>query len=199
MALDDRIPRLGCGRPIDEVWRTVNRPPDAHERSCRQCQSARASLRSLAEATRSLRHNDTTDPALRPRSKVKETIMNLVRAEVRRGSRLPLRRDSLGDIAISEQAIASLIRWAAAGIPGVNARRCNIELFQSPGPPGTGAPEPDPDPLDVAVNVRISVASGTPIPEAAALLRERITNALAKHVGVRARTIDVLVEDLHDV
>ncbi len=127
MALED-IPRLGCGRSIDRIWATIDRPPTAHEEHCEQCQTARTRLQRLGEATRSLRESDLHDPALKPRPGIENAIMDVARAEVRRGSRILLRSADNGTTEISEQALSSLIRVAAAAIPGVHSRRCRIEI-----------------------------------------------------------------------
>ena len=127
MALDD-IPRLGCGRSIDRIWATIDRPPTAHEEHCEQCQTARTRLQRLGEATRLLRESDLHDPALTPRPGIENAIMDVARAEVRRGSSILLRSADSGTTEISEQALSSLIRVAAAAIPGVHSRRCRIEI-----------------------------------------------------------------------
>jgi uncharacterized alkaline shock family protein YloU len=193
MAIDETIPRLGCGRSIDEVWASINQPPTDHENGCVQCRTARASLAKLAEATLTLRDNDAEDPSLQPHHAVKDAIMNLARAEVRRGSLLPVYRADQGGITISEQAITSVIWFGADALPGVRARRCRVH--------------PDPDTAetrsagtsDIAVNLRIAVASGTDIPGTAQLLRERIISMITAHVGLNAGAINITVEDFYDV
>ena len=193
MALDEDTPRLGCGRSIDEIWATIDLPPGAHESGCVQCQTARASLEQLAEATRALRLDDSNDAGLRPRSGVKDAIMATARSEVRRGSRIPLHRSGDGIIAISEQAFTSVVRFAADTLPGVHARRCHVEF------PAASGDESAADTAGLRVNLRIAVAAGTDIPDAAETLRLRIISMIAAHVGVSAGTIDILVEDLYDV
>jgi uncharacterized alkaline shock family protein YloU len=196
MALDDNTPRLGCGRSIDEVWASINQLPDAHEQYCDRCRTARASLAQLSEATRTLRAQDEENPALQPRSAVKDAIMKVARAEVRRGNRIPVHHVKQGVIELSEQAISTVIWLGADALPGVRARRCrahsdNLEIADNPGPPaGTAV---------LTVDLRIAVAAGTYIPEAAHLLRQRITGMITAHVGVDAGTINIVVEDLYDV
>jgi hypothetical protein len=194
MAIDETIPRLGCGRSIDELWATISQPPTAHENGCAQCRTARASLAKLAEAARMLRDNDAEDASLQPHHAVKDAIMNVARAEVRRGSRLPVYRSGQGGIAISEQAITSVIWFGADALPGVRARRCRVH--------------PDPDTADaprsagtagISVNLRIAVASDTDIPGTAELLRQRIISMISAHVGLNAGTVNITVEDFYDV
>lgn len=204
MAIDD-IPRLGCGRSIDRIWATIDRPPTAHEEKCGQCQTARTQLRGLSEATRSLRESDLHNPALKPRPGVKNAIMDVARAEVRRGSRILLRSADTGITEISEQALSSLIRSAAAAIPGVHPRRCRIEIraaAASPAgedhPPGTTVMATDAGPR-LIVNLRVAAAPGIVIPLAAEALRHEISNAIPAGVGIGAGTVNIIVEDLYDV
>ncbi|MCG2624372.1 Asp23/Gls24 family envelope stress response protein [Arthrobacter sp. I2-34] len=196
MALDDNIPRLGCGRSIDEVWTTIDQPPNAHEQDCDQCRTARASLAQLSEATRTMRGHDEEDPGLQPRSAVKDAIMSLARAEVRRGNRIPIHQVEQGVIEVSEQAISTVIWFGADALPGVRARRCRVhpdypDIADNPGPPARTA--------GLTVDLRIAVATGTYIPEAAHRLRQRITGMITAHVGLNAGTINIVVEDLYDV
>ncbi|MGM0929384.1 MAG: Asp23/Gls24 family envelope stress response protein [Actinomycetota bacterium] len=196
MALDDNAPRLGCGRSIDEVWDTIDQPPDAHEQYCDGCRTARASLAQLSEATRTLRAQDEENPGLQPRSAVKDAIMKVARAEIRRGNRIPVHQVKQGVVELSEQAISTVIWWGADALPGVRARRCrahsrNPEIADNPGPPaGTAV---------LTVDLRIAVAAGTHIPEAAHRLRQQITGMITAHVGLDAGTINIVVEDLYDV
>lgn len=194
MAIDENIPRLGCGRSIDEVWANINQPPTAHENGCVQCRTARASLAKLAEATRTFRENDTEDASLQPHHAIKDAIMNVARAEVRRGSRLPVYRVDQGCIAISEQAITSVIWFGADALPGVRARRCRIHPD-----PDTADDHPSAGTADISVNLRIAVASGTDIPGTAHLLRQRIISMITAHVGLNAGAINITVEDFYDV
>ncbi len=204
MALDD-IPRLGCGRSIDSIWATIDRPPTAHEEQCEQCQTARTRLERLSEATRSLRESDLHDPALKPRPGIKNAIMDVARAEVRRGSRILLRSADNGTTEISEQALSSLVRSAAAAIPGVHSRRCRIEIRSAAaglagedhpsGPTGTAA---DAGPR-LIVNLRVAAAPGIDIPLMAEALRHEISNAIPAGVGIGAGTVNITVEDLYDV
>ena len=201
MALND-IPRLGCGRSIDRLWATINRPPTAHEEGCEQCQTARTQLQRLREATRSLSESDLQNPALKPRPWIKNAIMDVARAEVRRGSRILLRSAENGITEISEQALSSVIRFAAAAIPGVHSRRCRIEIRSAAhslagedhalGTTGNAAPR-------LIVNLRVAAAPGIVIPLVAEALRHEISNAIPAVVGIGAGTVNIIVEDLYDV
>lgn len=201
MALED-IPRLGCGRSIDSIWAGIDRPPTAHEEQCEHCQTARTQLERLREATRSLRESDLHNPALKPRPGIKNAIMDVARAEVRRGSRILLRSADNGTTEISEQALSSLVRFAAAAIPGVHSRRCRIEIRSAvPGPAGEDHPS---GPTTTAgprliINLRVAAAPGIDIPLMAEELRREISNAIPAGVGIGAGTVNITVEDLYDV
>lgn len=201
MALDD-VPRLGCGRSIDNIWATINRPPTAHEEHCEQCQTARTRLERLSEATRSLRESDLHNPALKPRPGIKNAVMDVARAEVRRGSRILLRSAANGTTEISEQALSSLVRFAAAAIPGIHSRRCRIEIRSAtPGPAGQDHP---PGTTATAgprliVNLWVAAAPGIDIPLMAEALRHEISTAIPAGVGIGAGTVNITVEDLYDV
>ena len=151
-------------------------------------------LAKLAEATRTLRHNDAEDASLQPQHAVKDAIMNLARAEVRRGNLLPVYQADQGTITISEQAITTVIWSRADALPGIRARRCRVhsapDTADGPRPAGTA---------DISVNLRIAVASGTDIPGTAELLRQRIISMITAHVGLNAGAINITVEDFYDV
>jgi uncharacterized alkaline shock family protein YloU len=204
MALDD-VRRFDCGRSIDRIWATIDRPPTTHEENCKQCQIARTRLQRLSEATRSLRERDLHNPALKPRPGIKNAIMDVARAEIRPGSRILLRSADNGTTEISEQALSSLIRFAAAAIPGVHTRRCRIEIRpataglagenQPSGTPGTAT---DAGPR-LIVDLRVAAAPGIVIPRAVEALRHKISDAIPAGVGIGAGTVNITVEDLYDV
>ncbi len=201
MALED-VPRLGCGRSIDRIWTTVNQPPSPHEKTCEQCQAARARLQRLSAATRSLRESDLHDAALKPRSSVKTAIMNVARAEVRRGRRILLYSKENGTTEISELALGSVIRFAATAIPGVHARRCRIEIHSvARDSSGNEHASGNPSVVDahLIVSLRVAAASDIDIPQTVERLRQRIGTAISAAVGISAGPINITVEDLYDV
>lgn len=201
MALDD-VPRLGCGRSIDGIWGAIDRPPTAHEEQCDQCQTARTRLQRLSKATRSLRESDLHNPTLKPRPGIKNAIMDVARAKVARGSRILLRSADNGTTEISEQALSSLIRSAAAAIPGVHSRRCSIELGSAV---ASAADEDHPTGTStnagprLIINLRVAAAPGIVIPRTVEALRHEISNAIPASVGIGAGTVNITVEDLYDV
>ena len=152
-----------------------------------------------------MRESDLHNPALKPRPGVKNAIMDVARAEVRRGSRILLRSADTGITEISEQALSSLIRSAAAAIPGVHPRRCRIEIRSAAAslagedhPSGTTGTATDASPR-LIVNLRVAAAPGIVIPLAAEALRHEISNAIPAGVGIGAGTVNIIVEDLYDV
>ncbi|MET3720917.1 MULTISPECIES: Asp23/Gls24 family envelope stress response protein [unclassified Arthrobacter] len=204
MALED-IPRLGCGRSIDGIWATINEPPTAHEAQCDQCQTARTRLKGLREATSSLRERDLHNPALKPRPGVTNAIMDVARAEIRRSKRILLHSTDNGATEISEQALSSLIRFAATTIPGIHSRRCRIEIRSAAdslsaeyNPTGNIRTTTTAGP-HLIVNLRVAAAAGIDIPRTVAALRHEIGNAIPAGVGISAGTINITVEDLYDV
>ena len=195
MALNEDQPRLGCGRIIDDVWASIDQPPTAHEMECPDCQSARLALHHLESVTGSLRDHDRDDPDLRPGIRVKEAIMMVARAEVRRSRRAPLVTTDLGAIDISEQALSGLIRFAASTLPGVRARRCTIAgALTAPHPPTTAV-----DAGNVRITLTVAIASRVRIPATMNLLRERVAAVVRAQTSITMQQIDIIVEDLYDL
>ncbi len=200
MALTDSTTttRLGCGRDIDEVWANAGSPPDAHERTCPDCQAARASLTELDAATRDLRSRDQADPELHLSADLVSKISSIARAEVRRGRRIPLRNVTGGhdaaveaDLTVSEQAIASIIRDTCDQFADIEARRCSVEISDH----RAGL---DPETVAIRARLRISVAASTASPGRIDELREQVIAAVHDRVGVTAQVVDIDVEDVHD-
>jgi uncharacterized alkaline shock family protein YloU len=200
---------LGCGRSIDEVWARVDLPPDPHEHTCPDCQAARHDLGDLATATRGVVAADKADPALRLNSGAITGILEIARAEVRRGRRIPMEQPRPGaagdELTVSEQTLANLIRRTSDEIDGVEARRSAVALSRhdplnegAPGPE-TRQPETLAAPAEITVDLRISVAPNAAIPALAHLLRERLRTAIDLEVGITATVINITVEDINHV
>jgi hypothetical protein len=196
MALDhSTTTELGCGRDIDEVWANAGSLPDAHERTCPDCQAARASLRELNAATRDLRSRDQSDPELHLSGDLVSKITSIARAEVRRGRRIPLRnlpgtRED-ADLTVSEQAIAGIIRDTCDRFADIEARRCSVEISDR----RDGL---DDETVAIRARLRISVAASTASPGRIEELREQVIAAVRDRVGVIAQVVDIDVEDVHD-
>lgn len=189
--MSDTGPELGCGRSIDDVWARIDRPLDGHERECGDCQRARQSLARLRLATDDLKATAPQAPSL----KVKDAVMAVARAEVRRGRRLPVRTSVAGDLQLSEQIVATVVREAADTILGVHARRCTVALDET-GDRGV-VPEAGVRQIDVVLGV--AMALGQPIPRALDDLRTVIRDEVERRLGVVTAQIDITVEDLYDV
>lgn len=179
--------RLGCGRTIDQVWQRLDREPDEHEAGCDFCRDARSSLTRLAGVIEEFRADELSSGAsgradVMPGSRVKDAVMQVARAEVRRGRRLQVRTDPGGSIEISEQTLSALIRFACDSVPGVRSRRCQ-------------AAQQD-DVLNVAV--RLAIRSGESAPALADLVRARITAVVPARAGLSVGRIDLIIEDVYD-
>ncbi|WP_051476797.1 Asp23/Gls24 family envelope stress response protein [Arthrobacter sp. Br18] len=194
MALNDDAPRLGCGRNLDDLWGTIDEPPTTHELGCSDCQHARSALFNLAAVTEAMKERDLTDPGLQPAGRIKEAIMMVARAEIRRSRRTVLRETPHGSIDISEQALNSLIRFAASTVPGVHARRCTITTTEGK-PSGTDTV----DLSDVRMSLHVALSSSVSIPPTMAVLRERIGTIVHAQTAISMQQIDVVVEDLYDL
>lgn len=199
MALDD-TPRLGCGRSIDQIWSGIDQPLSRHEEHCKHCQTARARLQELKKATRALAESDQQDPQLKPRPGITTTIMDIARAEVRRGQRLLVRSTENGTIEISEQALSTVIRGAATAIPGIHSRRCRIDIHSGTNDSSrnTLPANPHTDPV-LIINLRVAASANINIPRTIAALRREIHTSLPAGIGIDAGTINITVEDLYDV
>ncbi len=148
----DSTTRLGCGRDIDEVWASIDRPASAHEQQCVFCQEARASLARLAQVTAAQRRADADDPDLLPGPQVLTRVMEIARAEIRRGRRLPLDEQlddgTVSDLTVSEQTVAAVVRRAGDTVDGVQIRRCRVELDRPHRADPVPADQVDPHRLD---------------------------------------------------
>lgn len=207
--MTDDVPRLACGRPVDEVWETIDRPMDAHESSCPDCQSARSSLAALQSATDDLRVADEADESLRPSTAIKTNVMAIARAEISRSRRLPMTVTEPGDgnpqLSISEHAIAAVVRRAADELPQVRSRRCRITVAQADETtiesdrftPDAGT-APAVDPVPIAIQLRVAVRADAAIMEIQEQVRRRVGRTVAAEIGLPIHRVDIVVEDVFD-
>lgn len=187
--------RLGCGRDIDEVWENSDDPPTDHETHCPHCRAARASLTNLNQATRELKTQDLTDPTLHLPQELLNKVISVARAEIRRGSQVPLRRTHVHtepNLSVSQQAIAAVV-WRASDhhLPTVETRHCSISNVAYHGDPTT--------PVEIGLGIEVSVCAGVSIPQVIGSLRKHLIAAVQEHIGITVSSIDVLVKDVHDV
>ncbi len=185
MALTSRADEhlLPCGRHLEDLWDHLDvaaEAADEHERTCPHCQTARSSLRALADATRAVYQDEslTPPPALRGR------IMAAVRAEVRRGDRLQLPPGEYGPVDVSEQAVAVVLRFAADTVVGVRALRCRLH--------------PTGEPATVRVHLSIALRYGPSTTlDLVEAVRARVAAAAAAQVGLDVDRVDIEVEDVY--
>jgi uncharacterized alkaline shock family protein YloU len=180
---------LPCGRDIEVAWDRLEEIEagrgDEHEQTCPHCRAARESLRMLREVTGHL-----IEYPVEPSVGLTDRIMAAVRAEVRRHDMVALPSAEPGAVLISEQAAATVLRFAADSVVGVHARRCRVTATPSAEDAGAvGAVEVE---LSVAVSYRSFVAGELQV------VRERVSAAAAAGIGVRVARLDVIVTDLYD-
>lgn len=184
---------LPCERRLEDLWDRMDSPADEHQRTCPHCQTARASLHSLAEATRALYEDKLLAPPLDLRGR----IMAAVRAEVRRGRRLPLPGGEFGPVDVSEQAVAVVLRYAADTVEGVRARRCQFHFTErASSNTAAGWPAEGAGPLRVELSIAIRYSSTTTL-GLVEEVRTRVAAAADAQVGLRVAQIDIVVEDIY--
>lgn len=209
---DQDSTKLGCGRDLDNVWANIDRPADQHETDCSDCQAARSNLSDLHTATQQMISADVADPELRTDPAVLDNIIAVARSEVRRGAKIPLRRPAegqpAGELTISEQTVAAVIRRVADTTPEVEARRCYVEEVgmaassaeRSSAEQLAADQEPAPTPGGTATRIRVrlslAVAPHVQIAEVVNALRNKIIAAVTDEIGVEVSVVDVIVEDL---
>ncbi|GAA3624464.1 hypothetical protein [Microlunatus ginsengisoli] len=203
MAVRNPSQQLGCGRDMDDVWASLDRPPDGHELGCPECRAARASLVELAEATAQLGRSDDADLQAGPQ--VVDRILDIARSEVRRGRRLPLVEpvgDEPSSLSVAEQAVATIVRRVGDLTPGVQVRRCTVGPVLEPQALDITEPDPPVDdgrPAALTIGLGVSVDGRRQIPGLIEALRRAVIAAVEDEVGVRVPRVDVVVEDVHDV
>ncbi|EMD23178.1 hypothetical protein [Amycolatopsis azurea] len=176
---------LPCGRDVEQVWNRLDEidagRADAHELDCPHCQATRESLRVLRGLTRELAEDDAE-----PSPDLTSRIMSAVRAEVRRRDLVPLTSPEPGEVWVSDQAVAAVLRFAADSVNGVRARRCRVLRT---------ADMTDAHTVDVELSVAIAhdFDSGS-----LDVVRERVTAAAGARVGLRLARLDLVVEDIYD-
>ncbi|WP_040809722.1 hypothetical protein [Nocardia concava] len=178
---------LPCGRGLERVWERLdaveNGSGDAHEMSCPHCRTARASLLGLREATLELIDEPTPDPP-----DLFDRIMSAVRAELRRGATLELVTPHPGTVAVSEQAAAVVLRYAADSVPGVRARRCRMQVVGT-GPGGESI-------VHISMTIAVPVI-GDGIPGLVPRVRERVTAAASAQTGLLVGRLDISIVDVY--
>ncbi|WP_256668054.1 Asp23/Gls24 family envelope stress response protein [Nocardia cyriacigeorgica] len=178
---------LPCGRELEQVWDRLDAVEaghaDEHELSCPHCAAARDSLLALRAATRQMIEEPVPPPDLVGR------IMSAVRAEVRRGRTLDVPTPEPGAVEVSEQAVSTVLRYAADSVPGVRARRCRVR------PAGVGADGEHVVDVDLSIAVRFGP---TAVAELMSIVRERVTAALPARIGLILHRLDLTIVDIYE-
>lgn len=197
---------LACGHSLDSVWDTLGTDPTPHQKNCTYCQEARKQLTAVDKATRELRESDESDPQMKLGPAFTATIMDIARAEVRRGRKIPLTDGEVGEVNISEQALTALIRSALEEMPEIHARRCRIDVRMNDSA-GADSSEPmEPTELvpqqDVGetmhVNLRVATLASVAIHETVEHARQLVSKRLLDVLGTTVDTINITVEDIFD-
>lgn len=191
MAVNETTERdhlLPCGRDLEQVWQRLDEVEaghaDEHDASCPHCRAARESLLALRAATREL-----IDEPAEPPPDLFGRIMSAVRADARRGRMLDLPTPHAGEIQVSEQAVAAIVRYAADSVAGVRARNCRVRQ--------ASADSGGPGPLDVELTIAVRFGSA-PLDELLPAVRARVAAALPDRIGTTLRRLDVHVGDFYD-
>ncbi|MEV6907408.1 Asp23/Gls24 family envelope stress response protein [Amycolatopsis sp. NPDC051071] len=174
---------LPCGRDVEEVWDRLDEVDagraDAHELDCPHCRATHESLRVLRGLTRELADDDAE-----PSPDLTGRIMAAVRAEVRRRELVPLASAEPGEVQVSDQAVAAVLRFAADTVDGVRARHCRVRRSAE-------------DELAVDVELRLAIARDFD-GDSLDVVRERVTAAAGARIGLRLARLDLVVEDIYD-
>lgn len=174
---------LPCGRDVEQVWERLDEVDagraDAHELDCPHCRATRESLRVLRGLTRELVDDDTE-----PSPDLTTRIMSAVRAEVRRRDLVPLASPEPGEVQVSDQAVAAVLRFAADTVDGVRARHCRVRRSTE-------------DTLAVDVELSLAIAHDFD-GDSLNVVRERVTAAAGARIGIRLARLDLVVEDIYD-
>ncbi|MFJ9244572.1 Asp23/Gls24 family envelope stress response protein [Streptomyces sp. NPDC101776] len=182
---DDEL--LPCGRLLSQTWNDwEEQTGDPHLRTCPHCREAVRGLDQLESVVRGLQEEtDTTASGYDPEPLTRR-IMDVVRLELRPGRPLPL-GEPAEDLWIMEAVAARALRAAAETVPGVRAGSCR--LFDA-GEDGDG------DGGTVEVRLDIHAPDDAPLPELAALVRERVWEAADRELGMGVTGVDIRVTDL---
>ena len=187
--------QLGCGRDVDEVWESADSPPTEHESQCPHCRAARRSLTDLNHLTQQLKNRDIAAPTLHVPQQLLDKVDSVARAEVRRGSSIPMVRtenQAQPTLTVSRQAIAAVV-WHTSDqlLPAIEARKCFVKSIDAEGDPGT--------PVEITLDIDVSVAHGLSIHQEVADLRARLMAAVQEKIGITVSRVDVIVGDVHHV
>lgn len=188
-------PLLGCGRSMDSIWDALDTGQDAHQKDCPFCQEAWLRALKVKEATRELRDSDEQDPTLELGAQFTRKVMDIARAEIRRGRKISLLEGPQGDVTVSEQTLTAQVRAALEGMPEIHARRCRIDIsMRDSGGDGGSANLGPVQPMKI--NLRVATLSTVEIRKTAEKARQLITQQLLESLGTQIDTVNITVEDI---
>ncbi|MBK1783382.1 Asp23/Gls24 family envelope stress response protein [Prauserella cavernicola] len=194
---------LPCGRSLERLWERLDDGAggpggagrstdgtdgtdvtDDHVRSCPHCSAALSGLGELRTATTSLK-----EERVRPARDLTARIMAAVRAEPRGlGAMFALDAQERGRTDISERAVAAIVRFAAEGVDGVRAGRCELHAAGTT-EDGTAM---------VEGRLTVSVAYGVEFAGVLERVRRQAVDACTARVGVLLARLDIEVGGLDD-
>lgn len=188
-------PLLGCGRSLDSIWEALEFGPDAHQKECPYCQEAWLHASSVEEATRELRDSDVEDTTLSLDSNFTRKVMDIARAEIRRGRKIPILEGPAGNVTVSEQTLTALVRSALEDMPEVHARRCRIDIsMREPSAAGENTVLRTGETMKI--DLRVATLSTVEIRQTAEKARQLITQKLMGSLGTRIDAVNITVEDI---
>ena len=187
-APDDEF--LPCGRLLSRTWNDWERQTDdPHLRTCPYCREAVQGLDRLESVVRGLQEETDTSTSVYDPEPLTRRIMDVVRLELRPGRPLPL-GEPAEDLWIMEAVAARALRSAAETVPGVRAGSCRLFDADADGSRDGGGGR------TVQVRLDIHAPADAPLPDLAALVRERVWEAADRELGMAVTAVDIRVTDL---
>ena len=174
---------LECGRTIDSVWESLERPLDEHQRTCTYCQEARTSLLKLLDLTRQVRQEDEE---LNIQSGTRDRIMDFARTHVRRGADIPVYEDRGSAISVSQFLVAQAVQETVDSFAGLTVRR-SVVRPRKDGQDGVQS-------FDLTVSLVMSPSVRLPAVERE--LRQAIVTRINERLGGEVRILNLLIEDV---
>ena len=131
------------------------------------------------------------DDSVQTSPRMRETLSQVVRADVRHGARVTMPPTEAGPYSLSELALRTLIRDAVDAVPGAMSLRTAVDYADTPEWGVRGLPE------RVLCRVSLSTASGA-LRALADDVRTSVVSECSRELALGGLTVDVHIEDLHD-
>lgn len=181
---------LDCGKTLTDLSTYLAHdrlPYDPAIENCAECANALRALQRISSLSRTLIATNAQD-LQKPQASWLDGIFSHISTENRAGRDLPLSSfDSSITLAITEGAVRALIRDTGDQIPGLLVGSCRLQ-----GDADTaGAP--------VRILLTVSVAALAPIPPLIERLRADVYAALRRHTELNLESIDIIVQNLHNI